>query len=167
MGFSPISISGKTVYIHSAVSDPDFGAATVLSDNPWDYVSLWLRRAKNDEARFYWDQSREFYKASTQLSPISSPLTSYYCFLNATKALLTQKGITFSDKHGVAGSTNPGKKSLSNEMVEFKGSGVLYSLCNFLGENILPKESYRSYALTDMPRCYQANVEAVRFSKMN
>ncbi len=142
MGFSPISISGKTVYIHSAVSEPDFGAATVLSDDPWDYVALWLRRAGNDEARFYWEQSREFYKASIELSPISSPLTSYYCFLNATKSLLTQKRISFSDKHGVTGFTKTGKKCLTNEVVKLQGSGVLYSLCSFLGENILPNETY-------------------------
>jgi hypothetical protein len=142
MGFSPISISGKTVYIHSAISEPDFGAATVLSDNPWDYVALWLRRAGNDEARFYWEQSREFYKASIELSPISSPLTSYYCFLNATKSLLTQKKISFSDRHGVTGSTETGKKCLNNEIVKLHGSGVLSSLCRFLGEDIHPNESY-------------------------
>ena len=142
MGFAPISINGKTIYIHSAVSDPDFGGDTVLSDDPWDYVSLWLRRAKNDDARFYWDQSREFYKASVELSPVSSPLTSYYCFLNATKALLTQKIISFSDKHGVTGNTIPGKKCLTNEMVKLQGSGILYSLCDFLGENVQPDESY-------------------------
>jgi hypothetical protein len=103
MGFAPIVINGKTVYIHSAVSQPDFGGDTVLSDDPWDYVALWLRRAKNYKAGFYWDQSREFYKASVELSSVSSPLTSYYCFLNATKALLTQKRVPFSDKHGVTG----------------------------------------------------------------
>ncbi len=142
MGFAPIVISGKTVYIHSAVSNPDFGGDTVLSDDPWDYVALWLRRAKNDEARFYWDQSREFYKASIELSPVSSPLTSYYCFLNATKALLTQKRVPFSDKHGVTGHTKPGKKSLTNEIVQLKGSGILPSLCCFLGENVQQPEDY-------------------------
>jgi hypothetical protein len=85
MGFTPIVLNGKTVYIHSAVSQPDFGGDAVLSDDPWDYVALWLRRAKNDKAGFYWDQSRQFYKASVELSSVSSPLTSYYWAIHLSR----------------------------------------------------------------------------------
>lgn len=142
MGFVPILINGRTAYIHSAVSNPDFGGDTILSNDPWDYVALWLRRAKNDEACFYWNQAREFYRASVELSVTSSPLTSYYCFLNATKALLTQKQLPFSNQHGVTGYTKSGKKSLQNEIVELKASGVFTSLCQFLNESVQSSEKY-------------------------
>lgn len=147
MGFLPLTLNSKVVYIHSAISEPDFGAAKVLSADPWDYVSLWLRRDHSKEALFYWDQAREFYKASIDLSQISSPLTSYYCFLNATKALLLVKKRKFSDSHGVTGSNKPGKRSLVSEIVEFKPSGVLAELCNFLGESVNPTDKFSLYEI--------------------
>jgi len=58
----------------------------------------------------------------------------YYCFLNATKALLLTKGATFSDHHGVSGFTIGGQTSLSNEKVKFKRGGILPALCQHLGE---------------------------------
>lgn len=142
MGFVPIKLNGKELYIHSAVSNPDFGGDSVLSADPWDYVALWLRRSKNKEASFYWEQARQFYRASTELTEIASPLTSYYCFLNATKALLTYKERSFSLKHGVTGKTKSEKKSLTNEIVKFKTSGVLPALCLFLGETVTQNETY-------------------------
>ncbi len=142
MGAVPIKFRGKTVRIHSAVSNPDFGGATVLSADPWDYVALWLGRNNNKEACFYWNQAREFYKASIELSVLASPLTSYYCLLNATKALLKVKNVSFTDKHGVTGYTKSGKNNLTNEIVKFKNSGVLTSVCTFLGEHITPEEMY-------------------------
>ncbi len=67
----------------------------------------------------------------------SSPLLLYYSFMNATKALLTARGVTFNPYHGVTGvtSTSPrGRIALSNEYVEIKQQGVLPSLSSYLGE---------------------------------
>jgi hypothetical protein len=168
MGFETIVINGKEANIQSAVSKPEFGGLTVLSNDPWDYVDLWLRRndKSNDkkEAGIYWNQSREFYKASIELSSVSSPLTSYYCILNATKALLTQKGTTFKDYHGVSGeSLLSNKMCLENEQVRLKNSGVLTSFCNFLSEPIQQNEQYTLkeifYNLPFMHRAFKLTYE--------
>jgi hypothetical protein len=61
-------------------------------------------------------------------------LPAYYCFLNATKALLIAKGVTFGDQHGVTGFTPPGRTALSNEKVKFQQGGILAALSAHLGE---------------------------------
>src|SRR5262249_2174567 len=55
--------------------------------------------------------------------------------LNATKALLLVKRATFSDSHGVTGTTTGIKSSIANENVFFKGGGILAAFCRYLGEN--------------------------------
>jgi hypothetical protein len=140
MGFKTIVINGKEANIHSAISNPEFGGLTVLSNDPWDYVALWLSRKQQKQAGIYWNQSREFYKASIELSSVSSPLTSYYCILNATKALLTCKQVDFIDLHGVSGeSLSPDKKCL-----EIK-TGEQYTLKDIFGN--LPF-MHRAFKLT-------------------
>jgi hypothetical protein len=96
---------------------------------------------------FYWDQAHQFYKASLILTELSSPLTSYYCFLNATKALLTAKNEPFNENHGVGGRAAPGNKSLSNEIVDFKGGGILPALCKYLSE---PDNAGDNFTLKDL-----------------
>ncbi|MEZ4227519.1 MAG: YaaC family protein [Polyangiaceae bacterium] len=134
MAFSSISYSSRRLTIHKAVTKPRFNEKTVLVTDAWDYVDLWLKRAKEDRARFHWSQARSFYLASAELPPTAAPLTAYYCFLNATKALLLTKGVQFGDRHGVTGYTIPGKTALSNEQVIFKRGGILAALCQHLGE---------------------------------
>jgi len=129
-----LRIAGKSVNLHGALVDPDFRASRVLCSDPWDFVSLWLKRAHKDDALFYWEQAKHFYDASMSLPDLSSPLTSYYCFLNATKALLTANSETFKESHGVGGRSVGNKKSLANEVIDFQGGGILPALCMFLGE---------------------------------
>ncbi|HDZ36756.1 MAG TPA: hypothetical protein ENH62_00395, partial [Marinobacter sp.] len=100
-----LKIAGKSVNLHGALVDPNFRAPRVLCNDPWDFVSLWLKREHKDEASFYWEQARYFYDATKSLPDMSSPLTSYYCFLNAAKALLTASGQNFKENHGVGGRT--------------------------------------------------------------
>jgi len=127
-------VAGKAVRLHGCLIAPDFRTQRVLCSDPWDFVSLWLKRNHHKDALFYWDQAHQFYKASLILTELSSPLTSYYCFLNATKALLTAKNEPFNENHGVGGRAAPGNKSLSNEIVDFKGGGILPALCKYLSE---------------------------------
>lgn len=129
-----LHVGGKEVGLHGCVVNPDFRAPRVLSSDPWDFVSLWLKRESRSNARFYWDQAKEFYNASSQLPGLSAPLTYYYCFLNATKALLAAKGIDFKESHGVGGRSSGRTKSLGNEIVDFRGSGILPALCDYLSE---------------------------------
>ena len=142
-----LRIAGKAVNLHGALVDPNFRAARVLCADPWDFVSLWLKREHKEEALFYWDQARHFYNATTSLPDLSSPLTSYYCFLNATKALLTASGQTFKESHGVGGRSRGTKKALDNEIVDFQGGGILPALCKFLGE---PDNAGKEFTLKDI-----------------
>ena len=81
-----IEISLRKSYI-----DPVFTNKTVLTDSTWHYVELFLKRQKGNQikdALNYWNQAKNFFNATGSLDLSSKPLTSYYCFLNATKALL-------------------------------------------------------------------------------
>ena len=83
MGFSPIVYKAKPLGLHKATIEPDFASKTVLVTDTWEYVDMWLKRHKRHEALFYWEQAKSFFDASNQLPKTSSPLTAYYCFLNA------------------------------------------------------------------------------------
>lgn len=146
MAFIPLKIGAQEVTFRKASVQPDFRAPTVLVSDPWDYVEMWLKRSGKKDVLFYWQQARHFFSASTGLPKTASPLTSYYCFLNAAKALLLQKGITFSEKHGVSGEPQGEKAVLANETVTFNQSGILAGLCNYFGE---PAQN-ETYCLKDI-----------------
>ncbi|WP_339210778.1 YaaC family protein [Aeribacillus sp. FSL K6-8210] len=138
-----ISYKGKNLTLHKAIKSPNFEGKTVLVNDPWEYVEMWLKRNNhNDEALFYWQQSRQFYEASTMLPLTSSPLTTYYCFLNAVKTLLIVKNVPFSDRHGVSGWSKNSKVSLSNEYIKIQTGGILPALCNYLDEPVNTAETY-------------------------
>lgn len=136
MSFAPITYKGKLLSLHKAIVAPDFASKTVLVGDTWEYDEMWLKRKKHRDALFYWEQARSFFDASTQLPKTSSPLTAYYCFLNAVKVLLKVKGLVVPDRHGVSGKTKGSKTSLSNEIVEFQASGILPELCRYFGETM-------------------------------
>ncbi|WP_255654844.1 YaaC family protein [Caldibacillus sp. 210928-DFI.2.18] len=76
-----ISYKGKNLTLYKAIKSPNFEGKTVLVNDPWEYVEMWLKRNNhNDEALFYWQQSRQFYEASTMLPLTSSPLTTSIVF---------------------------------------------------------------------------------------
>lgn len=151
MTYQPIYYQGKKLRVHKAIIKPDFDSyQTIIVTNPFEYVEMWLKRKKSlesldsdrkqalDEALFYWHQAQHFFNASKQLPKVSSPLTSYYCFLNATKCLLTSNNKDFNDKyHGVKGDNKQEEeeKSLDREQVTFKKEGILSSLCQYLSES--------------------------------
>lgn len=134
MGFTEIRINGKPISVHKATINPDFTGRTVLVTDTWDYVELWLKRNKKDEALFYWEQAREFFLASRQLPKTSSPLTAYYCFLNAIKTLLIVNNIAASESHGLGGHSPKKTVYLQDEIVELKSGGVAPALCGYLRE---------------------------------
>ena len=133
----PDRINGRELKPHKAIVAPLLGTRTVRTNSPWGFVSLWLKRERRDDALFFWDQAREFYKASVGMTLQSSPLLLYYSFMNATKALLTAKGIAFDPAHGVRAAntrTATDKISSSNETVRILNHGVLPALSSYLGE---------------------------------
>jgi hypothetical protein len=110
---------------------------SVLSKDAWQYVDLWLRRRGKvaERALVYWEQAHHFFRASASLPSVSSPLTSYYCFLNATKTLLLVKGCTHANLHGIRGNAPVGARhTLEDERVSIQRSGVLVSLSQYLNE---------------------------------
>ncbi len=147
MAAHKLHIAGKAVRLHGSLMAPDFRTQRVLCSDPWDFVSLWLKRHHQRNALFYWEQAKHFFEASSSLPDLSAPLTSYYCFLNATKALLSSKSEAFVESHGVGGRSKNGHKSLANEIVDFQGSGILHSLCKYLAE---PDNAGKNFTLQDL-----------------
>lgn len=137
MTLSAIRLNGKPVKPHKTIVSPLLKSRNVLTNAPWDFVDLWLRKEKQEEALFYWNQAREFNKASIGLPTQSAPLLHYYAFMNATKALLTSRGVVYNKFHGVSpgqiSDASP-KISISNECVKIKQTGILPALSDYLGE---------------------------------
>ena len=88
ISFEPIRLNGRPLSIHKAIVAPEFKSKTALVTDTWEYVTMWLKRHQQKDAGFYWEQASHFFDASRNLPNTSSPLTLYYCFLNAVKALL-------------------------------------------------------------------------------
>jgi hypothetical protein len=132
-----IKYKRKELSPHKSIIDPKFDAKTVLTNNPWSFVSLWLKREKKEKALFYWNQAETFYKASKGLPLQSAPLLHYYAFMNAVKTLLEAKNITFDEMHGVRSHNTRGpsdKIKLANEGVRIMQRGILPSLSSYYGE---------------------------------
>lgn len=76
-----IRYNGKELTLHKSIKNPNFLGKTVLVNDPWDYVEMWLKRNNhNDEAIFYWQQSRQFYYHATfNFRPIDDILLFFKC----------------------------------------------------------------------------------------
>lgn len=130
-----IKYQNKALTIKKPKISPDFACKTVLTDSTWQYVDIYLRSKNQNDALFYWEQARNFYESTKNLSLVSKPLTAYYCFLNAAKALLEVKGIGYDLAHGVSGKRDQGHINIINEIIKFQPSGVVSALGRYLGEN--------------------------------
>ncbi len=130
----------KYINLKRAVIKPDCESKTVLTDSTWTYVEILLNQMKAEEAVTYWRQAKNFYIASEQLDLISKPLTTYYCLLNSTKALLKFKGVNFNLKHGVSGKRIDKQAKLQNEFIQIKPQGVLSGLCSYFGQQVNQNE---------------------------
>lgn len=138
-------IRGRAAKPHKTVMQPILGERTVLTNSPWTFVALWLKRKHDEKALFYWEQAHEFYKVAQGLPPQSAPLLLYYSFLNAAKALLAAKRISFNEYHGVRESSS-GLSSLSSLGIQIKNAGVLPSLADYYQET----ESSRRHSLQEL-----------------
>ncbi|RTM07962.1 MAG: hypothetical protein EKK33_29675 [Bradyrhizobiaceae bacterium] len=144
-----IKFRGRAIPPHKAVIAPIIGARNVLTNSPWTYVALWLKRGGKDKALLYWQQAQEFHKVSLGLPPQSAPLLLYYSFLNATKALLSAKGIVFNERHGVSEHTpasRRGRSSLNHLGIKIQQHGVLPSLSAYYQES----EASRTHTLQEL-----------------
>lgn len=156
MSSSELKISNRTAYFRKAITRPDFASESVLTRDAFEFVDLWLTR-NCTAALPYWRQSKAYFDASRHLPVVSAPLTAYYCFLNATKALLIVKGVFFTDNHGVTGRRAPNaRRIIANEEIEIKGGGVLAALSSYLGETHSAKEFSVADALGNLPFIHRA-----------
>lgn len=145
---SPILIKNRIMKPHKASVYPDLSARNVLTNSHWDFVELWLKRNGKDEALFYWSQSRAFNKASVGLPNQSAPLLHYYSFMNAAKALLSSRGITFGHHHGVSSAKgcDYNNSNLSTTGVFIKTHGIVPSISSYFGD----EENESKYNLQDL-----------------
>ena len=131
-----IVIKNKDIYLRRPKISANLSNKTVLTDSTWEYVEIFLKSHNKTDALFFWKQARNFYTATKNLSIISKPLTAYYCFLNATKTLLTLKGIHYDTKHGVSGLRLKGQFVLQNEIIKLQPAGVVAALGIYLKEPV-------------------------------
>lgn len=135
MPIARLKIKGKDLTPQKAIKNPLLGSKNVLTNSRWEFVALWLKKEKKDSALFYWNQANEFYKSSVGVNIYTAPLLHYYCFMNATKALLTSKNIIFNHYHGVKHSgISSSRFTLQNEGIEIKSNGILPSLSTYFNE---------------------------------
>jgi YaaC-like Protein len=141
----PLRLNGREVSLHKAIMQPHFGSRTVLTNSPWTYVALWLKRNRKKETLYYWEQAQQFHTASIGLPLQSAPLLLYYSFMNAAKALLSAKSIPFSPYHGVKVHNVRRAKSritLSNEGLRIEtGTQIVPSLAQYYVETD-PRRDY-------------------------
>lgn len=72
---NPVIINNKSVKPHKAYKNPLMQSRNVLTNSPWEFVSLWLKKEKKHRALFFWNQAHEFSNTSSSLSIQSSPFT--------------------------------------------------------------------------------------------
>ena len=131
-----IKLGKDKIRPHKAFMNPDFDAPTVLVSDQFDYVELWLKRNSTKSARLYWQQAENFYRASVEMPNESRAIASYYCMLNAAKALLESKTITISPFHGISGQSIGTRTSLTNEDSYVKANGIFVSLTKLYGASL-------------------------------
>lgn len=137
-----ITVNSKELSLLKPITAADYRSKTILTDSAWEYVELWFKRQKDEKSKnalFYWQQAKHFFVASENLPQNSKPLTSYYCCLNAAKALLCVNGVDVTNiSHGITQARHAQVQSNSLEKAEviFLGSGVLNELSRYLGESV-------------------------------
>lgn len=140
-----IVVNSKEISLLKPITSADYESKTILTDSAWEYVELWLKRQKDEKSQnalFFWQQAKHFFQASECLPQNSKPLTSYYCCLNATKALLCISGVDVTNiSHGITQDrfTQNGGNSLEKAEVIFLGAGALNELSRYLGESVEKK----------------------------
>lgn len=140
---------GREILIRKPKILANLSNKTVLTDSTWQFVEIYLRTKRQGDALFYWEQARNFYESTKTLTLISKPLTAYYCFLNATKALLEVKNIGYAMSHGVTGKRDNGRHiNIGNEIVKYQPAGVVSALGIYLGETV--SSSGEEFTLKDI-----------------
>ncbi len=169
MAYKEICVKNKPCELMKTIEKPKYGSKTILTDSCWEYVALFLKRqsiAGASDALFYWEQAHSFYRASKTLPDSACPLTSYYCILNATKALLRYKGVedTKLKSHGISSVRNESEKTnIKEAYTAVKGAGVLPELARYYSFDIAAGQYSMAQLLYNIPCVHRAY--CITFSK--
>lgn len=145
-----------------AVCKPKYGSKTILTNSCWEYVALFLKRqsiAGSSDALLYWEQAHSFYLASEALPDSARPLTSYYCILNASKALLRYRGVNDNclRNHGISSvREESAKTNIKEAYTAVKGAGVLPELSRYFGYNLPTGHYSMAELLYNIPCVHRA-----------
>lgn len=160
-----IKVKSKEIGLHKTIYNPDWGAKTVITDDCFAYVELYINRYKKDlglnkkdqeYALSCWKQAQEFYNGITCLPVLAKPLLAYYSILNAAKTLLICKHqLPKNEHHGLTG-VYEGDAYLSNEIIKVKGSGILPSMSKYFGEKETREEFTLQILLYNLPYVQRA-----------
>lgn len=167
--FKEICIKNKPCELMKSVSNPKYGSKTILTVSCWEYVSLYLKRQSSSgasDALFYWEQAHSFYLASKSLPDSACPLTSYYCILNASKALLRYKGVVDKklNSHGLSSvRSDSNKTNIKEAYTSIKGAGILPELARYYGHSIQTGHYSMAELLYNIPCVHRAY--CITFSK--
>jgi hypothetical protein len=146
-----ITIRSKIVKPHKSFSNADFDAEKVLTNSVWDYVEFHLRHSSGTNAdsvkkvAYYWDQARIFVTESAGMKRECAPLTLYYGFLNAAKALLEVTNHAPDNHHGMTRVKSENSDSTSPEDLVMKvnsPTGAIPSLFNYYKMKVSRGDQY-------------------------
>jgi len=160
--FTDLCLSNKPCELMKPIRTPKYGSRTVLTDSSWEYVALYLKRHSTkgaSDALFYWEQAHSFYLASQTLPDSARPLTSYYCILNASKALLRFKSVGNErlSSHGISTvRETENKASFEKAETAVKGAGVLPELAKYFNCYMQPGHYYISRLMYNIPCVHRA-----------
>lgn len=124
-----INNNNQSIKIHKSYHYPDFSSESILTKEPWEYVTHFLNTKVKEnkeidhieEAIYFWEQGKNLYKLSSQANSVTKPLLLYYCFLNTTKALLAyNKALYETDEkslhHGIRQLSPSIKENIFNSL---------------------------------------------------
>lgn len=155
---SNVRYNGRELKPHKSTTNASLSSRRVLTDRPWEFVALWLKRMGHKKALFYWHQARNFAEAAHGMPVESAPLLHYYSFMNAAKALLITRGVFFNEHHGVGAHKmrSPASKIvLSNEGVRLHKKGVAPALSQYLGETEIKTDHSLEELLFNLPSIHR------------
>lgn len=59
----PLRYQERSLRLFKCARDPDLDTRTILVEDQWDYVEMWLKRNHKTKALFFWRQAEDFANA--------------------------------------------------------------------------------------------------------
>lgn len=159
MSLKKYQINGKSLKIPKSYTKANYFEDTILTDDVFSYVDFYFIKNRkklkmNPKSKlkvtnrsdyhyqFYWNQSKQFYIATTKLPFESKALTSYYAILNAAKAFIVYRSAYLNVAidnfymHGLNEKSEEIYKNLNDIGVRRKKAGVFTTFSKLIGSTI-------------------------------